>query len=135
MGAICALGASTGIFSAVAELTVATRMVQHGSHLLGKKWTSPLEIVMFTRKGPGTAAMATRELGGTKPCPRFAAGCLLTPGRIVGVVDSSLKVYGTTNLRVVDASIIPIQIACHTQATVYAIAEKVRVTDSFCRSR
>ncbi|KAI0746371.1 alcohol oxidase [Daedaleopsis nitida] len=43
----------------------------------------------------------------------------------LGVVDSSLKVYGTKNLRIVDASIFPIQIACHTQATVYAIAEKV----------
>jgi choline dehydrogenase-like flavoprotein len=52
----------------------------------------------------GTAPMASRELG--------------------GVVDSSLKVYGTTNLRVVDCSVIPLQIAAHTQATVYAIAER-----------
>ncbi|RDB20297.1 L-sorbose 1-dehydrogenase [Hypsizygus marmoreus] len=41
-----------------------------------------------------------------------------------GVVDSELKVYGTANLRVVDASIIPIQIATHPIATVIAIAEK-----------
>jgi choline dehydrogenase-like flavoprotein len=41
-----------------------------------------------------------------------------------GVVDANLKVYGTQNLRVVDASIIPIQIAVHPQATLYAIAEK-----------
>ncbi|KAI1787181.1 alcohol oxidase [Ganoderma leucocontextum] len=48
----------------------------------------------------------------------------LAPRRQGGVVDRSLKVYGTTNLRVVDASIFPMQIGAHTQATVYAIAEK-----------
>lgn len=53
----------------------------------------------------GTAAMMPREKG--------------------GVVDPSLRVYGTHNLRVVDASIIPIIPDAHLQATVYAIAEKV----------
>jgi len=41
-----------------------------------------------------------------------------------GVVDSSLKVYGTSNVRVVDASIIPLHISAHLQSTVYGIAEK-----------
>lgn len=53
----------------------------------------------------GTSAMMPRELG--------------------GVVDSSLRVYGVRNLRVVDASIIPLIPATHIVSTVYAIAEKV----------
>ncbi|OBZ73019.1 Glucose oxidase [Grifola frondosa] len=41
-----------------------------------------------------------------------------------GAVDPKLKVYGTKNIRVVDLSVIPIEIAVHTQAAVYAIAEQ-----------
>jgi choline dehydrogenase-like flavoprotein len=42
-----------------------------------------------------------------------------------GVVDSHLRVYGTKNLRIVDAGIVPLVPASHMQAPVYAIAEKV----------
>ncbi|PTB70529.1 GMC oxidoreductase [Trichoderma citrinoviride] len=41
-----------------------------------------------------------------------------------GVVDSRLRVYGTKSLRVVDASVFPIQIAGNIQSMVYAVAEK-----------
>jgi len=52
----------------------------------------------------GTAAMARRDIG--------------------GVVGNDLRVYGTANVRISDASIIPLPLAGHTQATVYAIGEK-----------
>jgi choline dehydrogenase-like flavoprotein len=41
-----------------------------------------------------------------------------------GVVDAKLKVYGLGNVRVVDASIIPISLAAHLQAPVYVLAEQ-----------
>ncbi|KAF9873797.1 glucose oxidase [Colletotrichum karsti] len=52
----------------------------------------------------GTTAMMSKELG--------------------GVVDANLKVYGTTNVRVVDAGILPFQVCGHLVSTLYAIAEK-----------
>ncbi|KAK9441554.1 glucose oxidase [Metarhizium brunneum] len=52
----------------------------------------------------GTASMMSKELG--------------------GVVDPKLKVYGTKNVRVVDASVLPMQFSGHLTATVYAVADR-----------
>jgi choline dehydrogenase-like flavoprotein len=50
--------------------------------------------------------------------------CAMMPKEIGGVVDSRLKVYGVQNLRVVDASVFPLETLGNIQATVYAVAEK-----------
>lgn len=42
-----------------------------------------------------------------------------------GVVDPRLKIYGLHNVRVVDASVIPLTTGVAIQTSVYAIAEKV----------
>jgi hypothetical protein len=99
--------------------------------LPGAEVQSDSELADYVRK---TVSTVFHPIGTAAMLPR-------TEG---GVVDASLKVYGTANLRVVsryfyslaftyvrrrvqiDASIIPIHVSAHTQATVYAIAEKVR---------
>jgi choline dehydrogenase len=50
--------------------------------------------------------------------------CAMLPREDGGVVDPRLRVYGTENLRVVDASIFPIHLQNNICSTVYAVAEK-----------
>ena len=50
--------------------------------------------------------------------------CAMEPRNKGGVVDARLKVYGTRNLRVVDASVVPLATRGTIQSLVYAIAEK-----------
>ncbi|KAI4158477.1 MAG: hypothetical protein LQ342_007397 [Letrouitia transgressa] len=50
--------------------------------------------------------------------------CAMLPLEQGGVVDPRLRVWGTQNLRVVDAGIMPMIPAAHLQAVVYAVAEK-----------
>jgi len=52
----------------------------------------------------GTNAMMKRSLG--------------------GVVNARLKIYDTSNVRVVDASIMPLQVSAHLSSTLYGVAEK-----------
>ena len=51
--------------------------------------------------------------------------CAMLPLAQGGVLDPRLRVWGTDNLRVVDASMIPMIPAAHLQAVVYGVAEKV----------
>ncbi|KAF9218591.1 alcohol oxidase [Gyrodon lividus] len=48
----------------------------------------------------------------------------MLPRSANGVVDNELKVYGTSNLRVADASIFPIHLGSHPQATLYGLAHR-----------
>ncbi|KAF8077647.1 alcohol oxidase [Lyophyllum atratum] len=48
----------------------------------------------------------------------------MLPRKDGGAVGPDLIVYGTANVRVVDSSIIPVQLSAHLSATVYGIAEK-----------
>lgn len=53
-----------------------------------------------------------------------SGSCVMLPQKDGGVVDPRLKVYGTSNIRVVDASMFPLEPRGNIQATVFAVAEK-----------
>ncbi|KAL9939432.1 hypothetical protein V8E36_001249 [Tilletia maclaganii] len=50
--------------------------------------------------------------------------CALAPRENGGVVSPVFTVYGTANVRVVDASVLPQQISAHLSNTIYGIAER-----------
>ncbi|GBE79756.1 GMC oxidoreductase [Sparassis crispa] len=53
-----------------------------------------------------------------------AEGVLYVLVTIVSLICKWQRVYGTSNIRVVDLSVVPLHIAAHTQAIVYTIAEQ-----------
>ena len=65
---------------------------------------------------------ALRAYAGTNYHP--VGTCSMLPEKDRGVVDSKLKVYGTENLHVVDASVMPVIPRANIITTVYAVAER-----------
>ncbi|WFC99584.1 hypothetical protein MYAM1_002329 [Malassezia yamatoensis] len=62
-----------------------------------------------------------RTVVGTEYHP--SCTCSMLPRESGGVVDKNLLVYGTSNLRVIDASVPPLSMSAHLMAIVYGIAE------------
>ncbi|KAK7690162.1 hypothetical protein QCA50_006811 [Cerrena zonata] len=63
-----------------------------------------------------------RDNAGSDLHPTGSAAML--PQHLGGVVDSNFLVHGTTNVRVADMSIWPLQLSAHPTATLYGTAEK-----------
>jgi choline dehydrogenase-like flavoprotein len=53
----------------------------------------------------------------------YTGTCSMMPRAMGGVVDNRLRVYGCSNLRVCDASIVPLEPTANPQAVVYGVAE------------
>lgn len=54
----------------------------------------------------------------------YAGTAAMLPRSLGGVVDTTLTVYGTANLRIVDTSVFPVIPGAHLQAVAYAVAER-----------
>jgi choline dehydrogenase-like flavoprotein len=90
---------------------------------------APLRDVWVSEYEPGLDVANSDEewrqyvLNATLSIYHPVGTCAMLPRDKGGVVDGRLKVYGTENLRVVDASIIPVLVSAHIQTAVYGIAE------------
>ncbi|KPM36920.1 hypothetical protein AK830_g9653 [Neonectria ditissima] len=91
--------------------------------------TEPMRSIWENEYEPGLDAVQTddqrREYAKQTALSIFhpSGTCSMLPKADGGVVDPKLRVYGTSNLRVVDASIMPLLISAHIQTAVYGIAE------------
>lgn len=91
------------------------------SKLLGEETTPGLDIV---------PAEASEAVWGAwlKSVYRsnfhYISTAAMMPRELGGVVDSDHLVYGTANVRVVDASVLPFQVSGHLTSTLYALAER-----------
>ncbi|KAJ6587790.1 hypothetical protein B0H10DRAFT_2093390 [Mycena sp. CBHHK59/15] len=91
--------------------------------------TAPMSSMISSETMPGSTVTADADIDtyiekdcGTEYHPVGTNSML--PLASGGVVNTSLVVYGTTNLRVVDVSIVPLHISAHTMATAYGVAER-----------
>ncbi|KAJ1300921.1 hypothetical protein OPQ81_003347 [Rhizoctonia solani] len=91
--------------------------------------TDPLASIVVTRQDPAPEVTSDSEIAdyvktNIASIHHPIGSVSLAPKELGGVVDARLKVYGTANVRVVDASIMPLHLGTHISRTVYGIGEK-----------
>jgi len=107
----------------------ATIMQQASEWIRKYVQTAPMNTIMKAETIPGADVTGdalwtyVRNAASTEYHPM--SSCSMLPKDKGGVVDTSLKVYGASNLRVADASIMPIHVSAHLMASTYGVAEKV----------
>ncbi|OQD65805.1 hypothetical protein PENPOL_c005G09814 [Penicillium polonicum] len=91
--------------------------------------TSPMSKVLTNETTPGSSVQSDddwiewlRKSAGTEFHP--SSSCAMLPEKQGGVVDANLLVYGLSNVRVADASVIPIALSTHLMSSTYGIAEQ-----------
>ncbi|WRT65517.1 uncharacterized protein IL334_002462 [Kwoniella shivajii] len=119
-------------FSADVDLQIQTAGLRMARKIFQ---TAPLRSIVTEENAPGYDTVAEDGNGGSDDDWRkwivdgFSsvhhpiATCSMMSQDLGGVVGSDLKVYNTENLRIVDASVLPIQFSAHLSATLYGLAE------------
>lgn len=108
-------------------------------HALSFTEIEPLKSAL-RRESDGSPVIAKTTVGGKLPktldeAKEFVRGntvteyhpvgtCAMLPREKGGVVDKELRVWGTANVRVIDASIFPTHVQGNIVSLVYAVAEK-----------
>jgi choline dehydrogenase-like flavoprotein len=111
------------------DLEILARHVQFVEKLTTTEPMASTIIKKDGRRMPDLLASdleAAREIVRQRQASVFhiCGSCAMMPRELGGVVNERLVVHGTKNLRVIDASIFPLEPLGNIQMTVYAVAEK-----------
>ena len=87
--------------------------------------TEPLASLLLAREDlfPDLEAARTYIRRTASGAHHYTSTCAMAPRNRGGVVDERLRIHGCRNLRVFDASVIPLSPRANTQAVVYDFAE------------
>ncbi|RYP68192.1 hypothetical protein DL770_008486 [Monosporascus sp. CRB-9-2] len=116
-------------FSHPADLEI---LAEHTLHLHALAASPPLTGLPKQPVTPSRSLSDFADLDGARNYVRLrattmwhrAGTCAMLPRDKGGVLDTKLRVYGTTKLRVVDASAVPLLPTTNLQSTIYAMAER-----------
>lgn len=121
-------------FSTEHDIQAGVEAIKFARHIatsqpLADAWVAEYEPGLDVIPGDGTGNAedaAWREFALNTSASIFhpVGTCAMLPLAKGGVVDERLVVHGTTNLRVVDASVIPLIVSAHIQTAVYGVAER-----------
>lgn len=128
---------NVGFFSVPWDLTVQTQGARLAREIFH---TTPLTKLYTSESIPGYTTVPSNGVNGTDAdwqswiLQQGASGfhsvshpiatAAMMKYSLGGVVNAQLTVYNTTNLRIVDASIVPLQLSAHLQSSLYGVAEK-----------
>ncbi|KAF7985062.1 hypothetical protein HWV62_8917 [Athelia sp. TMB] len=124
-------------FSVPWDLTVQTQGARLAREIFH---TSPLTKLYISESSPSYATVPSNGVNGTDAdwqswiiqqgtsgfhtVSHPIATAAMMRYDLGGVVNAQLTVYNTTNLRIVDASVVPLQLSAHLSSSLYGVAEK-----------
>ncbi len=110
-------------FSHPLDLEVLARQVRFTEDIISRAEPLTRYLKPFTKRFTDlklTKDYVRRTVDGAY---HYTGTCSMMPRAMGGVVDNRLRVYGCSNLRVCDASIVPLEPTANPQAVIYGVAE------------
>ncbi|KAI5926903.1 GMC oxidoreductase [Camillea tinctor] len=105
------------------DLEVLARQVRFTEDIISRAKPLTARLKPYTKRFTDLEATKDYVRQTADGAYHYTGTCSMMPRAMGGVVDNRLRVYGCSNLRVCDASIVPLAPTANPQAVVYPVAE------------